>query len=155
MLLSGRINLSAPCDQFSIFVQQGFNLGRILRAAAQQDLAPCRESFQIRVGIEVERLGLGQINRSGYLRSDQQVIDDFNQAVIEVSLRVAKLLVGLLEERVEAFVDSDNLCGVEGGPHLDKGRVAFIVGRGDRQLIPLSLCQEFPRCLLEWTVGGR
>ena len=100
-------------SKFAILVQQGLDLSHIFRPAAQQDLAAGRESFQIRVGIEVEGLGLGQINRSGYLRSDQQVIDDFNQAVIEVSLRVAKLLVGLLEEREEAFVDSDNLRGVE------------------------------------------
>src|SRR5262249_307144 len=85
--------------------QLGLGGPGVLRPQAQGQPLARRAALELGIGELVEHLRLRQLQRAGGLGGLQQVIDDLDQAVVEVLARVAEILVGLLEERVEPLVD--------------------------------------------------
>ncbi len=72
-------------------MQDRLDPNRILRAAADQNLAPGRKCLHVRIGEQVEGFWLYQVNRVDNLRRGKQVVDDFDQPVVEVGVRVTEI----------------------------------------------------------------
>ncbi len=119
--ISRTLSVSCRRQHLPVFVQEGLDLRGVLRAAADQDLASGREFFQNRVGVKIEGLGLDQGDRYRNRRGGQQVVDDFDQAVVEVALRIAEPLVSFLKEGIKVLVDSHHLLVSSAANILTRG----------------------------------
>ena len=83
-----------------------FDFRGVLGAHADQQLLPARQTLNIHVGVLIQDMWPDDLDRRGYFRGGQQMIDDGDQAIIEVGIRVAKIFISLLKQRIEAAIDS-------------------------------------------------
>jgi hypothetical protein len=84
-------------------------------AHADQDFLAAGKCFEFRVGILIEYVGSDQENGVFHLGCFQQVINHFDHAIIEVSIRVAKPNIGFLEQRVIAAVHGYDVVQIDRG----------------------------------------
>jgi len=80
----------------------------VLAAHAQQQLLPARQSFEFGIGKLVKHVWSYQLNGFLHLRCIEQVIDNLDNAVVEIGVRVTEALVGLLHQRIEATIGIDH-----------------------------------------------
>ncbi len=83
------------------------------------------------------------------------MVDDFDQAIIEVALRVAEALVGLLEEGVKLDVDRHHLFHIGFFEQADDRLIALVVGRIDHQVVTRPVHLECAGDFFKRAVGCR
>ena len=84
-------------------------------------------SFQIRIRELVQNVRSDQRHRVIDVRRCQQMIDDLDQAIVEISVRVTEIHIAALKKRVEAPVHFSHLCEISARYQVDQGIVAAIV----------------------------
>ncbi len=83
----------------------------VLAAHAQQQLLPTRPCFEPGVCKLVKHVRSHQLNGFLHFRCIEKVIDNLDNAVVEIGVRVTEALVGLLHQRIEATIGVDH--GIE------------------------------------------
>ncbi len=69
----------------------------------------------------------------------QQVVDDFHETIVEISLRVAEIDIGILEQGVETPIDFRRRAEIDAGHHIDYRDVTFEIALRDRKVAVVTL----------------
>ena len=129
--------------------QPGLDPSLVDRTHPQEELLAGRQRLQLRVGEFVEHPRALRSHRAGDGRHDhlqrrvdlgrlEQLIDHFDQSVVEVASRVAQFLERPLQGRIDARVDADRLAQVGRFEQRDVRRVAqAVVGADEGQAVAL------------------
>ena len=90
---------------------------------------PADLRLELRIRKFILHAGLRERDRTLKLGRGEQVVDHFDQAIIEVLRRMPEAFVRLLKQRVVANIGRDQCLGVAGTDQLHQRFVALVVGR--------------------------
>ena len=96
-------------DRLAQLTQLFLDRRGVLRAHADQKLLSGGPLFERRIGELVENAGLGEADWTRNFGRREQVIDHFDESIVEIAVRVAEICVRFLKERVETRVQSGEL----------------------------------------------
>src|SRR3954454_15334801 len=78
-------------DRFAKLPQLGLHDSLVRRSHAQQQLLPRRQALELGIRVLIEYLRLRDLQGSRHIRCLQHVINDLDQAVVEILARIAQV----------------------------------------------------------------
>ena len=100
-----RLFAQVPAGQFAAnFTQPELDLGGVLLPYPQQNLVSGGTGFKFLIREAVNHVRLNQAHRFTIRRCGEQMVDNHDQPVVEITVRIAEILISLLKQWIKANI---------------------------------------------------